>query len=66
MEPILINDQNLEFLFKLAMMRDLCEFLFEQPLPTEMPSGSGPVRIRSHFRYLIRCITSALRNEYGV
>jgi len=29
MEPILINDQNLEFLYKLGMVRDLCEFLFE-------------------------------------
>ena len=29
MEPILINDTNLEFLYKLNMVRDLCEFLFE-------------------------------------
>jgi hypothetical protein len=66
MEPVLINDQNLEFLYKLAMVRDLCEFLFEQPLPSEIPQGPGPIRVRSHFKFLIRCITSALRNEYGV
>ena len=35
MEPLLINDQNLEFLYKLQMVRDLCELLFEQPLPSE-------------------------------
>jgi hypothetical protein len=35
MEPVLINDTNLEFLYKLNMVRDLCEFLFEQPLPSE-------------------------------
>lgn len=29
MEPILINDTNLEFLYKLGMVRDLSEYLFE-------------------------------------
>ena len=29
MEPVLINDTNLEFLYKLNMVRDLCEFLFD-------------------------------------
>lgn len=48
------------------MVKDLCEFLFEQPLPSEVAQGTGPTRIRSHFKYLVRCITSALRNEYGV
>jgi hypothetical protein len=64
MEPVLINDTNLEFLYKLNMVRDLCEFIFEQPVPSE--SQNGAVRIRQHFKYLIRCLTSALRSEFGV
>lgn len=64
MEPVVINDTNLEFLYKLNMVRDLCEFIFEQPIPSE--SQNGAVRIRQHFKFLIRCLTSALRNEFGV
>jgi hypothetical protein len=57
----------LEFLYKLQMVRDLCELLFEQPLPSEMPSQQiGGVKVRMYFKYLIRCLTSALRNEFGV
>lgn len=66
LEPLLINDQNLEFLYKLQMIRDLCEFLFEQPLPSEMPASTGIIKVRIFFKYLMRCITSSLRNEYGV
>lgn len=65
LEPILINDTNLEFLYKLTMVRDLCEYIFEQQLPSEY-QGGGAVLIRKHFKFLIRCITSALRNEFGV
>jgi hypothetical protein len=65
LEPVLINDTNLEFLYKLAMMRDLCELLFEQQLPSEIV-GNAPIVVKQPFKYLIRSITSALRNEYGV
>ena len=29
MEPLLINDNNLEFLYKLSMIRELCELLYD-------------------------------------
>ena len=48
------------------MVKDLCEFLFEQPLPSEVPASTGVIRVRIYFKYLVRCITSALRNEFGV
>jgi hypothetical protein len=48
------------------MVKDLCEFLFEQPLPSESAASTGVIKIRIYFKYLIRCITSALRNEFGV
>lgn len=62
MEPLLINDANLEFLYGLGMVHDLAEHLFDQPLPTEVHGWKG----KAFFKYLLRCLTSALRNEYGV
>lgn len=62
LEPILINDVNLEFLYKLNMVSDLTEYLMEQPLPSEIQQW----RPKAFFRYLLRALTSALRNEYGV
>ena len=63
LEPLLINDNNLETFFKLGMARDLCELMYEQPLPSENQSGNV---YRQYFKYAIRCITSCLRNETGV
>lgn len=62
LEPILINDVNLEFLYKLNMVSDLTESLMEQPLPSEVQTW----RPKAFFRFLLRALTSALRNEYGV
>lgn len=64
-EPLLINDQNLETTFKLLAVKDLCDILYEQQLPSEGHAQSGKV-FRQHFKYAIRCITSCLRNEGGV
>eukprot|EP00347_Sterkiella_histriomuscorum_P015644 403356242 len=65
LEPLLINDQNLETFFKLQVVPDLCQLLYEQPLPSEN-AMSGAKVFRQHFKYAIRCITSCLRNELGV
>jgi hypothetical protein len=35
LEPLLINDQNLETVFKLNVVKDLCELIVEQLLPSE-------------------------------
>jgi hypothetical protein len=31
-----------------------------------MPASTGIIKVRIFFKYLMRCITSSLRNEYGV
>lgn len=62
MEPLLINDVNLEYLYKLNMVSDLTEYVMEQPLPSEIQAW----RPKAFFRFLLRALTSALRNEYGV
>lgn len=65
LEPLLINDQNLETFFKLQVVQDLCQLLYEQPLPSENAVAGAKI-FRQHFKYAIRCITSCLRNEIGV
>lgn len=63
LEPLLINDLNMETMFKLNSLKDLMDIMMEQPLPSE----SGVQRkARSYFKYAIRCITSCLRSETGV
>jgi hypothetical protein len=64
LEPLLINDYNLETIFKLQVVKDLCELIYDQPLPSE--NGTGAKTFRFYFKYAIRCITSCLRNETGV
>ena len=36
LEPLLINDNNLEIFFKLGMAKDLSDMVQEQPLPSEL------------------------------
>ena len=63
LEPLLINDLDMETVFKLNGLTDLEDIMMEQPLPSE----SGVQRkARSYFKYSIRCITSCLRSETGV
>ena len=39
LEPLLINDYNLETCFKLGMAKDLCDLMNDQPLPSENQGG---------------------------
>lgn len=38
LEPLIINDINLDIAYKIHTVKDLCEMMCEQPLPSE---GSG-------------------------
>jgi len=66
LEPLLINDQNLDTLFKLQFQQDLCDLIISQPLPQESTAVDPQKGYRNSFKYAIRCTTSCLRSDIGV
>jgi hypothetical protein len=63
LEPLLINDHNLDNCLKLGGIKDLGDLLFEQQLPSLQAGGKV---LKDYFRFTIRCFTSCLRTEAGV